>query len=402
MRIAALLFLMILLNYLDRVVLSIVSPVMRQELGLTPADYAFALNAFLASYAVMYLGSGVIVDRTGSRLGLAIFVGCWSVACGLHALSAGLGSLMFFRFLLGLAEPGGWTGAVKAVSERFTAERRGLITGIFTAGAGVGALIAPPVVVFIMLHWGWRMAFWATAAAGFFWIPLWWRATRDSSARGASRTAVMGHIPLVARDRRALAFTLARFFGDTTGYFFLFWLPEYLVSSKHFSILAVGALAWIPFCWQDIGSIAGGWASGRLVARGIAPVRARKLLMTAAAVIVGCGVVFQSATHVAWVIASVSLCTLGVGIWAGNLHSIPADVFPAGQVATVHGLGGSAGAVGGVLFNALAGALTTAGNYALVFGVLAVLQPLAVTALWLGTPDSASDTGAPGVARCRG
>ena len=260
--IAALLFLMILLNYLDRVVLSIVSPVMRQELALTPADYALALNAFLAAYGVMYFGSGIIVDRIGSRLGLAVFVAIWSVASGLHALSAGLGSLMLFRFLLGLAEPGGWTGAVKAVSERFTAEQRGLATGIFTAGAGVGALLAPPLVVFLMLRFGWRAAFWLTAATGLLWIPLWWRASRALSGSGAPRTAGLRYLPQVLRDRRARAYVLTRFFGDTTGYFFLFWLPEYLVNSKHFSLLAVGALAWIPFGWQDFGSVAGGWVPG--------------------------------------------------------------------------------------------------------------------------------------------
>ena len=386
--IAILLFLMILLNYLDRVVLSIVSPVLRQELSLTPADYALALNAFLAAYALMYLGSGIIVDWTGSRLGLALFVGVWSAACGLHALTAGLATLMSFRFLLGLAEPGGWTGAVKTVSERFHAEQRGLATGIFTAGAGVGALVAPPVVVFLMLRWGWRVAFWLPAAAGLIWIPFWWRATRTPGVRSGASRSVIRQLPALTRDRRALAYTVTRFFGDTTGYFFLFWLPEYLVSSKHFSVLAVGALAWIPFCWQDIGAIGGGWASGRLVVRGMGPVCARKVVMTAAAVFVAAGVALQGATHVASVILSVSLCTFGVGVWAGNLHAVPADVFPPDRVATVHGLAGSAGAVGGMLFNALVGDLSAAGNYALIFALLAALQPAGVAALWLWVPDA--------------
>src|SRR5262245_3582059 len=124
--VAILLMAMILLNYLDRVVLSIVSPVLRKELSLSQGEYAFALNAFLAAYAVMYLGSGLVLDRAGSRFGLAIFVLLWSVASGLHALTAGLTGLVFFRFVLGLAEPGGWTGAVKAVSERFSPSQRGL------------------------------------------------------------------------------------------------------------------------------------------------------------------------------------------------------------------------------------------------------------------------------------
>jgi len=389
--IAALLFFMILLNYLDRAVLSVVSPLMRREMGLSPADYALALNAFLAAYAIMYLGSGVIMDRTGSRLGLALFVAFWSAACGLHAFSTGLGSLMLFRFLLGLAEPGGWTGAVKTVSERYPASQRGLASGIFTAGAGVGALIAPPAVTFLMLRYGWRTAFWVTAAAGLLWIPCWLRATRGASAAPVPpKHNTLRQVALVLRDRRALAFAAARFLADTTGYFFLFWLPEYLVSSKQFSLVAVGALAWIPFCCQDIGSILGGYASGSLVHRGIAAVTARKVIMTAAALFVALGSALHGLSAAMWVIAAVSLCTFGVGAWSANLHAVPTDIFPGDRVATVHGLGGSAGAVGGILFNWLVGALSTTGNYGMVFVVLAALQPLGVAALWLWAREDKS------------
>jgi ACS family hexuronate transporter-like MFS transporter len=242
--VAILLMTMILLNYLDRIVLSIVSPVLRRELSLSQQQYAYALNAFLAAYAVMYLGSGLVLDRAGSRFGLSIFVLLWSVVSGLHGLTTGLAGLMAFRFLLGLAEPGGWTGAVKAVSERFSPSQRGIASGIFTAGAGLGALVAPPLVVFLMLRYGWRVTFWITGAAGLIWLPFWWQATRDwpapTPARGPS---VLSRLPAIVRDRRALAFAATRFFGDTTGYFFLFWLPEYLVSAKRFSIASVGALA---------------------------------------------------------------------------------------------------------------------------------------------------------------
>ena len=384
---------MILLNYLDRIVLSIVSPVLRRELSLSQEQYAYALNAFLAAYAVMYLGSGLVLDRAGSRFGLSIFVLLWSVVSGLHALTTGLAGLMAFRFLLGLAEPGGWTGAVKAVSERFSPSQRGLASGIFTAGAGLGALVAPPLVVFLMLRYGWRVTFWITGAAGLIWLPFWWQATRDwpapTPARGPS---VLSRLPAIVRDRRALAFAATRFFGDTTGYFFLFWLPEYLVTAKRFSIASVGALAWIPFCWQDIGSILGGYGSGLLVRRGIAAVESRKIMMSAAAVFVILGTALESASSPAWVIVSVSFCTFGVGLWSGNMHAVPADVFSADRVATVHGLGGSAGALGGIFFNWLVGALSAAGNYPLVFLILATLQPLGVASLWLWVRPGASDS----------
>src|SRR5947208_2757733 len=171
--VAVLLFLMIVLNYLDRQILSVLAPVMRKELGLSQPDYAFALNAFLLSYAFMYVGSGLVLDRIGSRKGLAVFVALWSVASGLHAAIRGLAGLVVFRFLLGLAEPGGWTGAVKTVSERFSSAQRGLATGIFTTGAGIGAVIAPPLIVFFSLTYGWRFAFLAASVAGLLWVPCW-------------------------------------------------------------------------------------------------------------------------------------------------------------------------------------------------------------------------------------
>jgi ACS family hexuronate transporter-like MFS transporter len=154
--IAFLLFLMIVLNYLDRQILSVLAPVMRKEIGLTQTDYALAVNSFLLAYAFMYVGSGLMLDRVGSRKGLAIFVALWSVASGLHAAIRGFVGLVSFRFLLGLAEPGGWTGAAKTVSERFTPVQRGLASGIFTTGAGIGAVIAPPLIVFLSLRYGWR------------------------------------------------------------------------------------------------------------------------------------------------------------------------------------------------------------------------------------------------------
>ena len=171
----ALLFLMIVLNYLDRVILSLVSPMMRQELGMTQVQYAHAVNAFLLAYGLMYLGSGLVLDRVGYRAGLGLFVGFWSLACGLHAAIGGFVSLVVFRFLLGVAEPWGWTGAVKTVSQHFAPAQRGLASGIFTSGASVGSLIAPPLVVFLSLRFGWRSAFLIAGVAGLLWIPAWLR-----------------------------------------------------------------------------------------------------------------------------------------------------------------------------------------------------------------------------------
>lgn len=383
--IAILLFFMILLNYLDRVVLSLLSPVIREEFHLTQMDYAVAVNAFLIAYGIMYLGSGLVLDRTGSRRGLGLFVGLWSAACVLHAAITGFYSLVAYRFLLGVFEPGGWTGAVKTVSERFAPSQRSFAAGIFTSGAGIGSLIAPPLVVWLSLHYGWRSAFLLAGAAGLLWLPLWAAATKGTP-QAVSAARPTAPWKLLTRPR-SLAYVATRFFGDTTGYFFLFWLPEYLVTSKGFTLQDVGALAWIPFLWNDLGALAGGYASGRLVQWRQRPIEARKIMMSVAAVFVLAGSLFQSASGVVAVLVAVSLCTFGVGVWAANMHAVAADGFPPGEVATVHGLAGSIGAIGGIAFNTLVGRLSMSGDYFFAFLILVLLQPLGVGALWLWLPD---------------
>ena len=385
--IAFLLFLMIVLNYLDRQILSVLAPVLRKEIGLTQTDYAFAVNSFLLAYAFMYAGSGLILDRVGSRKGLAIFVALWSVASGLHAAIRGFVGLVSFRFLLGLAEPGGWTGAAKTVSERFSPAQRGLASGIFTTGAGIGAVIAPPLIVFLSLKYGWRSAFLLASMAGLLWVPLWLYTTRNHSEISVVQNSGeiwsfrqrLSHLA----NKRVLAYVLTRFFGDSSGYFFLFWLPEYLMTSKNFTFTMLGTLGWIPFFWNDAGALIGGYASSWLVQRGRQPLFSRKVMMTSAAVLVAVGTLFQAASSHFWILLSLSLSNFGVGVWAGNLHAIPADGFRLRMVATVHGLAGSAGAIGGILFNTLVGYFSTRGNYPVVFLLFALLQPLGLVGLWL-------------------
>jgi ACS family hexuronate transporter-like MFS transporter len=382
--IAALPMLMIVLNYLDRQILSVLAPVMRAEIGLSQMQYASAVNAFLAAYAFMYLGSGMLLDRLGSRVGLALFVALWSLASGLHAAVAGFWSLAAFRFLLGMTEPGGWTGAVKTVSQRFAPVERGLASGIFAGGASMGAVIAVPLMAALSLRFGWRSTFLVVSAAGLLWVPPWLAVTRrpPEIPQPEEESIRSGVLRLLA-NRRTLAYVLTRFFGDSSGYFFLFWLPEYLVNHKNFSFALMGAMAWIPFLLQDLGSILGGYASGRLVERGWAPVTSRKILMSAAAAVVAFGTLFQRSPEPWLTIASVSISCFGVGVWPSNMHTVAPDAFSPRIVATVHGLAGSAGAVGGIVFNTLVGYFSSHSDYGSAFLTFSLLQPLGVCALWL-------------------
>jgi ACS family hexuronate transporter-like MFS transporter len=211
----------------------------------------------------------------------------------------------------------------------------------------------------------------------------WLAATRAKRHDGPPTQDTEG-VPLKTLvNRKLLAYILVRFFGDSSGYFFNFWVPEYLVSAKRFTFRMVGVLGWIPPCFSDLGAILGGYVSGRLIRAGLPPVFCRKLLMSAAAVFVLVGTLLQASSHVWQVLLSLSLCTFGVGLWSVNLHALPPDAFPKPVVATVHGMAGSAGAVGGVLFNTLVGHFSNQGEYAAAFAVVAALQPLGVTALWL-------------------
>jgi MFS transporter, ACS family, hexuronate transporter len=383
-------FLMMVMNYLDRQALSVVAPMMRRELGLSVIQYAHAVNAFLLAYSVMYAGSGMILDRVGYRAGLAFFVGLWTIFSGLHAATVGFSTLVIFRFLLGLAEPAGFTGAVKAIAENFSAAQRALATGILNLGSGLGSLIAPPLMVYLSLHYGWRTAFLVASALGILWVPLWMAATKrktKSTAATAPRSLTPRQMLPLLRDRRVLAYVLTRFFGDSSGYFVLFWIPEYLVSSKHFSFLMLGTLGWIPPCGSDLGAILGALLSSRMVQKGRGPVASRKILMTAAAVLLAAGAAMQASSAVWVVLLSLSLCTLSVGMWACNLHALAADAFPRDIVATVHGTAGSAGAIYAMGFNLLVGYFSSRREYTVVLALFASLLPLAVTPLWLWLRD---------------
>jgi MFS transporter, ACS family, hexuronate transporter len=381
--VAILLLMMTVMNYLDRQALSVVAPVMRKELGVSVMGYANAVNSFLLAYALMYAGSGIVLDRIGYRAGLAIFVGLWSVFSGLHATISGYVSLLIFRFLLGLTEPAGFTGAVKTIAERFSPSQRGLATSALGIGTGLGSLIAPPLIVFLSLRFGWRSAFLIASSAAVVWLPLWLLATRRAVADRKTQAPPVRSKLRIPRDRRVLAYVLARFFGDSSGYFVLFWLPEYLVTAKHFSFVMLGKLGWIPPCGSDVGAIVGGYVSSRLVVGGWQPLRSRKILMTVAAVLLAIGAALQVASGVWAVLFSLCLCTLGVGMWACNLHALAADAFPRSIVATVHGTAGSAGAVGGIIFNTLVGYFSSRHNYFAALTMFALLLPLAVAPLWL-------------------
>ena len=379
----ALLFFVSCLNYIDRQVLAIVIPLMRQQLGITPAQYGTSVSAFLLAYGLMYAGSGLILDRTNGRVGLAVFVAFWSFFSSLHAAITGVAGLIIFRFLLGLAEPGGWTGAVKCIGDWFDPVQRGMVSGIFTAGSTVASLLTPPLAVFITLHYGWRFAFLLSGVLGLFWVPLWWQATRSGKITSQPPSGTRVPMWIAIRSPQAAGYALARFFGDSSGYFFMFWVVDYLVAAKGFSFVMIGSVGWIPFMCNALGAVAGGYASSWLARAGHAPLWSRKIAMTVAPVFVLAGLLAVPSTSTSFVIAVLGISAFGVGVWAGNLHALAVDTFSQATLGGLYGLAGAAGAVGGFVFNALVAHLRMQNRDTEIFIALSTLQPLAVSCLWL-------------------
>jgi len=270
--IALMLFLATSINYADRLALSVVSSDLRTEFHMTEQDYSYVVTAFLAAYAIMYAGSGYVVDRLGTRIGFAVFIFTWSIAAMLHGLVTGKWSLGAARFLLGLGEPGNWPAAAKATAEWFPAGQRALVIGIFNAGSSLGSALAPPLVAYLTITHGWRSAFVAIGAVGLAWMLVWLvlyepphknrflsreeyleikdrvrppEETKPAAAGSVNWRKVIGM-------RECYTLILARFFTDPVIYFVIFWLPEYLRKERHFDLAMVGKYAWVPFIFGGI------------------------------------------------------------------------------------------------------------------------------------------------------
>lgn len=375
--VVALLFAATTLNYIDRQTLSVVAPYIRDDLSITNEGYGYAVGSFLAAYTVMHVVSGRIVDAVGTRLGLALAVAWWSVAAMLHAAARGVGSLCFFRFLLGAGEAGGYPAAIKCVGEWFGASERALATGLFNTGAAAGALVAPPLVAWLVLRAGWRTAFLATGAAGLLWVFAWLQIynRRPAATEPASPPPVGLRRLIVQRPIWGLC--LARCLTDPVWYFYLFWLPTYLKDVRHFSLAEVGYFAWIPFLTADLGSLAGGATSSWLIRRGCPLFRARHITMAASALLMPAALFAVQAEHPAAAVAWISLATFGHQSWSSNSLILPADLLPSRNVASAYGLTGGSGSLGASLISFGLGHLITRVSYGPVFTVAGLLHPLA-------------------------
>lgn len=403
--IACLLLAVTLINYADRLTVSVLVGEIRRGLNLSETDYSQIISIFLAAYAVMYGISGYLVDRIGTRIGMAVFVCFWSVCQILHGLAMGKWSFAACRFGLGLAEPGSFPAATKAIGEWFPARQRALGVGIFNLGSVLGASLSAPVVAFVALHFNWRAAFVFTGALGLFWVVLWlvfyeppqrnrWLGPKEAAELALHETAAETPAAKeqvnwldVLTSRPGFVLVLARFLTDPVIYFVMFWLPAYLEKERGFDLKMIGDRVWIPWAVGGAGYIFGGWLSGRMMRRGWKLGRSRKLTMTLGAALLPMAILAPLAPSAGLAIAAMCVVVLGHAIWVTNLMTLPADLFPPRAVAKAAGFSGMGGAMAGALANWFTGPIVAHFSYLPIFICAGLLHPISMLLLWWLLPE---------------
>ncbi|MDO8544365.1 MAG: MFS transporter [Opitutaceae bacterium] len=400
--IAGLLLVVTLINYTDRMTLSVLIGEVSKDLKLSTGDYGQIVSLFFLAYAIMYAVSGYVVDRLGTKLGMALFVGAWSLAQMLHGLSTGKWTLAGCRFALGLTEPGSFPAATKAIREWFPAEQRALGVGIFNAGSSLGAAVASPVAAYLALNYGWRAAFFFTGALGLIWLGFWWllyqppHHNRWLGEREAAELKAAGVVPEsaavtakervdwrgVLRSRPCLTLILVRFLSDPVIYFVIVWFPAYLQKERGFDLAMIGRYAWVPFVFGDIGYVFGGWLSGRMMRRGWSLPKSRKVAMAVGAALLPVAVLVPLVPSAALAIAATSVAVLGHAIWVANLLTLPADIFRQADVGTATGFSGMGGAIGGALANLVTGYIITRFTYLPIFIWAGLMHPMSLLLVW--------------------
>lgn len=373
------------INYLDRQTLSVAAPVLREQFHMSNVEYSRVVFAFMLAYTIMNGVSGPLIDRLGTRIGYALCIGWWSIAAVLHAFARGALSLGVFRFLLGMGEAGNWPAGVKVVSEWFPTRERAMACGVFNSGSSAGSILAPPLVAFILLTFGWRPAFLAIGAAGFLWLVFWWPLYRTPDAVPEAE-AVPDARPLGFREmlqvRFVPAFLLSKVFMDPVWYFYIFWFPEYLKSARHFDMASIGRFAWIPFAVAGAGNFAGGGFSTWLLRRGMSVTAARKGSVTFFAALMTSAIP-AVLTQSPWIsIALVSVAMMGYTGCLANMLAMPADVFPRNAVASVYGFGSMGSGFGGMLFALITGWVVDHYSYTPVFIGFGVMPLICALVMW--------------------
>jgi ACS family hexuronate transporter-like MFS transporter len=369
--VCGLLFWATTVNYIDRQILSLLKPILDTELGWTNEQFGQVNAAFQGAYAIGLLVFGAFIDRFGTKIGYGVSIVAWSLAATGHALVNSVGGFFAARVALGLGEGGNFPSAIKAVALWFPKRERALATAMFNSGANVGAIIAPAVIPWLAFTWGWRSAFVAAGVAGFVWLALWIPLYNvpekvkgltigelvhiRSDAEGAETTGRLRWRELL-RYRQAWAFILAKFLTDPVWWFFLIWLPDYFKKTRGLDIKKSWVHLVAIYAIVTVLSIMGGWITGHLTRRGYSVSRARKTGMFLFACLV-LPILFVTRASDWGAVFLIGLAGAAHQAWSANLFTSASDTFPKRAVASVVGLGGMAGSIGGILFPLYTGKL---------------------------------------------
>ncbi len=389
--IVGLLFTAAVLNYIDRQTLSALAPTIQKDLGMDDGDYANIVNIFLIAYTIAYIISGRIVDKIGTRSGTLLFVIWWSVSNMLTAAARGMTSLGTYRFMLGLGEAGVWPAASKAVSEWFPPKQRAFAIGLYTMGATIGATVAPYIVIPLatygysehlpaIANWlgqgtGWRLAFILTGLVGLVWIIPWlilYRTPQKSKLITKEELAFIEddennekkNAPVAASWswKQVLTYKgtwlllLARLLTDPVWYFFQFWFPKYLASERHLSQNEL-KITWIIYAAAGVGSLVGGWYSGRLIKQGKLPVQSRMYVMLACACVMPLAPMISKVANIDISMAISAAVVLVSLAWLINISSIIVDIVPSHSLGTVFSIVAAGSTIGGIIMNMIVAAM---------------------------------------------
>ena len=395
-----------LINYIDRLTISVLAPLIVKDLQLSNTEFGTIATWFLLAYTISQSLSGKLYDRIGIKKGFAVSIIIWSIAAMAHAFATGLRSLSFFRFILGLGEAGNWPGAAKTVAEWFPTRQRAFGMAIFNSGAAIGSIVAPPIIVGLTAYFGhWYETFLVTGALGFIWLIFWWfiydspekhkwltkeeyelirsddEKKDETNIESATEEKSVSWFKLLTFPQ-TWGIVLSRFLVDPVWWLYITWLPLFLNQVHGFDLKQIGLFAWVPYVAADAGSLFGGWLSGFLIGRGWSVNSARKVVIGFAACLMPAGILAAFTPDSMQALALIGVVLFGFQVWINNVQTLPSDFFPKSAVGSVAGLGGTGAGIGSMIFIFTTGWVVDNFSYTPILVVAGLLAPIGTIVLF--------------------
>lgn len=381
--ILTILVLVTVVNFIDRQTLSILAPVLRQALHLSNEEYGRIVSVFQFGMLSGEFPMGYLMDRWGARLGLSFAVLWWSGATGAQVFARNGIDFGLFRFWMGTGECGNYSGGVKTLTRLFPRKDRTLALGIFNSGSMVGSTVAVPIIVYLLRHYGFRVAFLVPALAGVLWVPLWWFTYGKEAKEQKAAYDSSISLPQMLRSSESWAIMAMRFFIGPVMQFYWYWIPSYLVEVRHMSMTQLGWLGWIPFFLGSVGGVAGGWAAGLLHRKGVSTVNVRRILMYGGSILCMASMLVPLQHFAAAAIMLIAVAIFADNFVSANMFGAVTDLYPEEQVGRATGLTGVAGGLSGLLFPLLTGWVVDRGSYAPVFIMVGMMPLIGSIAVFL-------------------